>query len=277
MNRILSKKYISDDLVKFEISTTMPLKTINPGQYIILKLKSIEVGYPLPVIKTNVEKETITLIVLVTDVCNRPLADLDAGSTHFEIDGPFGYPAQIQNYGTVLCIGRCSGIIPLLPVLNALRQDGNQVISVLSAPSKEGIILHKEINATSDEVIIITDDGTYGGKRNISQVLGQTLRSNPINQVIVMGSSFIIKETCSLTTKYNIQTQAGMYMEKPMQNGVHGIFKVSICGNAKSVCVDGFNFNAWYANFDEMLNRFGEGNLEIQSKVKVLNQTTVPD
>jgi len=276
MNRIISKKYISEDLIKFEISTSKPVKDIKPGQYIIFKLEQSEEGYPLPVIKVDVEKETITLIVSVTDCCNRPLADLNAGSSNFEIDGPFGDPIEIENYGTVLCIGRGPGIVPLLPVLKVLHEAGNQVISILSAETNEGIILQNEINAASYEVIIHTDDGSKGEKGNICQVVEKVLKNNRINHVFVIGSAKAIKETCLLTTKYNIKTQAILHKGKPIKNGVHGIFRVTICGNVKSICVDGYNFNAWYPNFDEMLSRFGEMDLKIPARVSVLNEINVP-
>ena len=276
MNKILSKIYLSEDLVKFEIRTSMPVNDFKSGQYIILKLEQNKVGYPLPVIKTNVEKETIILIISVTDDCTRSLANLNAGSTNFELFGPFGCPAQIKNYGTVLCIGRGSGILPLLPILKRLRESGNQIISVLSASSKMEIILQNEINAASDEMIILPDDGSSGEKGNLGQVIEQVFKNNRVNHVFVIGSAKTIKEICTLTTKYSIQTQAILYMGKPIQNGVHGIYRVTILGNTKSVCVDGFNFNAWYPNFDEMVHRFKETDLKIQGQVSVSNQINVP-
>jgi NAD(P)H-flavin reductase len=269
MNRIVTKKSISEDLVKLEIRTSIAVNNIQPGQYIILRMEENEPGIPLPVVKTNAEKETITVIVSVTDENNRQLANMNEGNSIFGIEGPFGYPAQIENFGTVLCIGRGPGIIALLPVLNSLRAIGNQIVTVLSAQSKDGIILENEIKAVSDEVITITDDGSYGEKESIYQVVGQVLRNNRINQVFVIGTAKTIKETCSHTTKNNIPTQAVLHLGKTVENGAHGIFRVSICGSGKAVCVDGFNFNAWYPNFEEMIKRFGSSELGIQSTLKV--------
>ena len=276
MNRIIARKIVSENIVQFEISTSIPVNGILPGQYIILRMDQNETGFALPVIRTNVEKETITLMVSVTDDLTAQLASLRTGSTHFELKGPFGYGAHIENFGTVLCIGRGSGILLLLPVLKALRAAGNQVIAILSASSKEGIFLQNEISAVSDEVITITDDGTCGEKGSICQVAGQALKNNRIQHVFVIGSAKTIKQTCSLTTKYNIQTQAVLYMGNPIKNGSHGIFRVSNCGNVRSVCVDGYNFNGWYPNFDEMIKRFAEVDPQLQDKVNILNQTTVP-
>jgi len=269
MNKIIAKKGISEDLVKFEISTPIAVNEIKPGQYIILTVEKNGMGIPVAVLKTNSEKETITLIISATDAFTRQLTEQNTGSEIFGIDGPFGYPAQIENFGTVLCIGHGSGIVPLLPVLTSLHATGNQIITVLSAQTKEGIILENEIKAISDEVITITDDGSYGEKNSVCQIVGQTLRTNKINQVFVVGSAITVKETCSLTIKYDIPIQAILYLNKPDKNTGHGIFKVSICGSAKAVCVDGFNFNAYYPNFEEMIKRFGREDLGIPHRINV--------
>lgn len=276
MSRIIAKKSISEQLVRFEISTSIPVKDIKPGQYIILRGDQNEFGFALPVIKTNTETGTVTVMVSVRDDTTHQLENLNAGDTHFEIEGPFGYQARIENFGTVLCIGRGSGIVSLLPVLASLRSAGNNVITVLSASSKEEIILQNEINAISDEVIILTDDGSSGEKGSICHMVGQVLKDNQINHVFVFGTAKAIKETCAQATKYNLQTQAVLYLGKPVKNGIHGIFKVSICGIVRSVCVDGFNFNAWYPNFDELIKRFGKVDLELHARVNKLNELSVP-
>lgn len=275
MDRIIAKKIVSENIVRFEISTSIPVNEIKPGQYIILRIEKNDPDFPLPIIKTNAEQQTITVLVSLTDDSSRQLASLNAGSTHFELEGPFGYPTQIDHFGTVVCIGQESDILHLLAILPALRVAGNHIISVLSASTKEKIILQNEISALSHEVIVITEDGSCGVKGSICQVVGQLLRNNHVHQVFVMGSAKTIKETCSITTKYNIATQAVLHSRKPIKNGVHGIFRVSNCGNARSVCVDGFNFNAWYPSFDELIKRFGEATLELQGKGIELDQMNV--
>lgn len=270
MNRIIARKIVSAINVKFEISTSMPVNEIQPGQYIILRMGQHETGFALPVIQTNSEKQTVSVMVSVNDDLTAQLADLPAGSTEVEIEGPFGYGANIEKFGTVLCIGRASGLLPLLPVLTALRAAGNQVITVLSASSKEEIILINEISAVSHEVILHTDDGSCGEKGSICQVMGQALRNNRIQQVFVTGPAKTIKETCLIAAKNNIPTQAVLYSGKPVRSGFHGIFRVTICGSARSVCVDGFNFNGWYANFDDMIKRFAGADVQLQERVNNL-------
>jgi NAD(P)H-flavin reductase len=276
MNRIIAKKNLSEELVKFEIRTSIAVNEIKVGQYIILNIEKDDAGIPLAVVKTDSEKETITVIVYATDDYTRQLTRLNSGNKIFRIDGPFGYPVPIENFGTVLCVGRGPGIIPLLPVLFSLRTSGNDIITILSAQTREGIILEKEIAAISDEVITITDDGSSEAKGSVCQVIGQILRNNKINHVFVFGSAITIKSTCSHTTKYDIPTQAILYLNKSDQKSGHGIFRVSICGTVKAVCVDGYNFNAYYPNFEEMIKRFGSGDFEIHNGINRTIEASIP-
>lgn len=275
MNRILTKKHISENLVKFEIRTSICLNNIQPGQYIIVRMQESDLGISFPIIKANPEKSTVTVIVSASDESSRTLSRLIEGSCLPRIDGPFGYQAHIENFGTVLCIGREQGIISLFPVLTSLRTSGNRIVTVLSATSKDGIVLQNEINAVSDELITITDDGSLGEKATICQITGRVLRNNSINQVFVIGAGKTIKETCSHTIKNNIATQAFLH-KHTMENTGHSIFKVSICGNERAVCVDGFNFNAYYPNFEEMNRRFGSVGLDIQNRCEVSGEVSIP-
>lgn len=276
MNRILTKKHISEDLVKFEIRTSISINNIQPGQYIIVRMQESDPGISFPVIKTNPEKSTVTIIVSASDENSRTLSRLIEGSCLPRIDGPFGYQIQIENFGTVLCIGREQGIVALFPVLTSLRASGNRIITVLSATSKDGIVLQNEMNTVSDELITITDDGSTGEKATTCQITGRVLRNNIINQVVVIGPGKTIKETCSHTIKNNIATQAFLHKQNPIEHSGHGIFKVSICGNERAVCVDGFNFNAYYPNFEEMNRRFGSVGLGNQSKCEFSGVVSIP-
>ena len=265
MNRIVSKRSISEGLVKFEIKAPIAIKNIQTGQYIIIRIEGNKPGIPLTIVKNDVDKDTFTVIVSVTDEATRQFAKLHEGNSNIEIEGPFGYPAKIENFGTVLCVGQGPGIIALLPVLASLRSAGNRIVTVLSAHSKEGIVLHNEINALSDELITITDDGSFGEKSTVCQALGQVVQNNRINQVFVIGSAKAIKETCSHASKNNIPGQTALYLERTFESGAHVIFRVSICGSGRAVCVDGFNFNAWFPNFEEMIKRFGNGDPGIKA------------
>jgi NAD(P)H-flavin reductase len=164
----------------------------------------------------------------------------------------------------------------LYPILASLRASGNRIVSVLSAQTKDRIIFETEIRAISDEVIILTDDGSYGEKDPFCHVVGKVLRNNRFDQVYTVGCAKTVKETFALTQKYNTPTQAILHLGKSGENRLTGIFNVNICGSAKSVCVDGLNFNAYYQNLEEMARRFGNESFETLSKPNVTNKVNIP-
>lgn len=258
MNRIISRKSLSEELIRFEISTSVPVRDIGPGQYMVFKTDEKGPGIPLPVIKTNAEKGTVITLASVLDEDSATLSRLQAGSALYAVTGPYGYAARVESLGTVLCIGREGGIAALVPVLSALRAAGNRVVTILSAPSAQEMPLEDEIRALSAELTVITDDGSYGGKSAVCQAVGQAMRRPPIQQVMVMGGARTIRDVFSVTTNYQVPTQAVLYSGRARGKGTHGIFRVSICGNARSICVDGYNFNAYYSNFEELVARFEE-------------------
>lgn len=256
MNRIISRKNLSEELIRFEITTSVPLKDIRPGQYMIFKTEEEKPGIPLPVIKTNADRGTVVTIASASEEGSALLSNLQAGNSFYAISGPYGFAARVESLGTVLCIGRDGGIAALLPVLSALRAAGNRVVTILSAPSALEMPLEDEIRALSAELIVITDDGSYGLKSAVSAAVGQAMRRHSIKEVMVMGGARTIRDVFSVTTNYQVSTQAVMYTGRARGKGTHGIFRVSICGNARSVCVDGADFNAYYPNLEELVARF---------------------
>jgi NAD(P)H-flavin reductase len=216
------------------------------------------------------------LVVQVTNDSTEKLASLDVGNEIFSIDGPHGKQVRIENLGKVLCISRGLGVLFLYPILASLRASGNRIVSVLSAQTKDRIIFETEIRAISDEVIILTDDGSYGEKDPFCHVVGKVLRNNRFDQVYTVGCAKTVKETFALTQKYNTPTQAILHLGKSGENRLTGIFNVNICGSAKSVCVDGLNFNAYYQNLEEMARRFGNESFETLSKPNVTNKVNIP-
>jgi len=275
MNKIIAKKSLSEDLVKFEIRTPIAINEIKPGRYVLLIVEKDEPGIPVSVVKTNPEKETITVLVHVADKYSQRLADLNQGSDIFAVNGPFGYPLPIEKFGTVLCVSRGCGIVMLLPILASLHAAGNRIITILSAQTQEGVLLQNEIKAVSDEVIAITNNEISGEKSSLCQTLTQTLKTNKIDHVFVVGSATTIKNTCVHAIKYNVPTQAILYINKTTPKTGHGIYKVTVSGTSRAVCVDGYDFNAWYPNLEEMIKRFGRDE-EIPCKSSLANESNIP-
>ncbi|MDD2306938.1 MAG: hypothetical protein PHP53_19705 [Prolixibacteraceae bacterium] len=257
MNKIIAKKSISSDVVRFEIRTSMAVNDIRPGRYILLIVEKDKHGIPAAVVKFDAEKGIITVLVFVADRYSQQLAELNSGSEIYGINGPFGYPLLIENFGTVLCVIRGPGAVMLLPALASLHSAGNRIVTILSARTHDGIQLENEIRAISDEVIFISHNENRGEKGSVCEAITQTLRTTRIDQVFVIGSATIIKDTCVHVSKYNIPIQSILYYDKTAQKSGHGIYKVSVPGTSRAVCVEGFDFNAWYPNLEEMIKRFG--------------------
>ena len=275
MNKIVAKRNVSENLVKFEIKASGAIRAIKPGQYVIFRIDENGPRIPVTVSKVNTERETITVFVHVTDSGSQQLAAINDGNSLFGIDGPFGIPEKTENFGTILCIGRGLGIVSMLPVLNSLRVSGNKVIAVLSANSKEGIVLETEIRAVSDEVLILTEDGSLGEKGSICHALRKIQTDSAINQVFAFGSAKMIKESSSLTRRFNIPMQAVLYSGITDESGLNSIFRVNVCADGKTLCVDGVNFNAYYNSFEEMIQRFGSKSGEENQSAEVFQEANI--
>jgi glutamate synthase (NADPH/NADH) small chain len=276
MDKIIGKRTVSESFVRFEIKSPIAEKVISPGQYIVLRTEKGSAEIILPVLKSDKERGTVVLGVQVTSGSTLQLANLTVGNEIYGIDGPFGKPLKIENFGTVLCIGRGQGIAFSYPVLASLRAAGNRVVAVLSARTKDLVVLEAEIRAISDEVIILTDDGSYGGQDPFCSVVGKIIRNNQFGQVYTIGCAKTVKETFAVAQKQNIATQAILHLGKSGENRLNGIFNVNICGSAKAVCVDGLNFNAYYTNFEEMAKRFGNECPESVFMQGVSNKVNIP-
>lgn len=256
MNRIITKKSLANNLIRFEISTSLPLDTIKPGQYMVSRFSEEKPWIALPVVKIHAGKGTVVVVASASEESQGAFDFLTAGSSLYALQGPCGDALRIESFGTVVCIAREGGTVALLPILSALRESGNRVITLLSASSARGILLEEEVRSLSHETVIVTDDGSLGQKGSIGGAAAQLWRGQTISQVFIFGGPAVIRETHALAIRYQLPMQAVMYLNKDVESGLPGIFRVSVCRSAGSICVDGYNFNAYYANFEELIRRF---------------------
>lgn len=252
ISKIVTRKTLSEHLYKLEIKPSGAFNTPKPGQYIILRTMPDGATITLPVIKTDSSRETLT--VIASWIPEKLIALLDPCLSGIQIDmeGPFGQPFRIEKFGSVLCVANQESMIPLYPVLTALRAAGNQITCLITGAIDNDQILEHEIRNISDDFI----SSAGGNSRRSSQVLEQTLRTRKYDQVFAIGSAKTIRETCTVCTVTGTPVQAMLFLNEKTQNGLHGIFRVSICGNTRALCVDGYNFNAYYTSFEEMVKRF---------------------
>lgn len=269
MFKILSKEFLSESVFKMEIEAPLIAQARKAGHFIILRVDERGERIPLTIAGSDLEKGAITLIVQKIGLSTLKLSQLNAGDFINDIVGPLGNATHIEIAGTVLCAGGGVGVAPLLPIAQALKKAGNRIVSVLAARSRELIILEEEMRATSDEVIIMTDDGSYGEKGLVTHGMESFIRKEKINEAVVIGPAIMMKFASQLTRRYNIPTMASLNSIMVDGTGMCGACRVTVGGSTKFVCVDGPEFDAHLVDFDELLLRLGAyRDLERKSMLK---------
>ena len=255
MNKVVEKEYLSDLVVKLVIEAPAIAKSRKAGHFIILRLGKKGERIPLTIVGADVEKGTITIIIQKVGVSSIKLANLEVDEYITDVVGPLGNPTHVKKVGTVLASGGGVGVAPLLPIVEAFKKAGNKVITVLAARTKELIILEEQIRNFSDEVVIMTDDGSYGKKGLVTNGMEDIIKREKIDIAVTVGPAIMMKFVALLTKKYNIPTLASLNTIMVDGTGMCGACRVTIGGKTRFVCVDGPEFDAHQVDFDEMLCR----------------------
>lgn len=257
MNKIVSKEQFSEKVFKFVVEAPLIAKSRRPGNFVIFRIGEKGERVPLTIAEADTEKGTITLVVQRMGVSTHKLCELNEGDYITDVVGPLGQPTHIENFGTVVCAGGGVGIAPMLPIAQALKAAGNRVISVLAGRSKELIILEDEMRKASDEVIIMTDDGSYGTKGLVTQGIESVIQREKVDKCFAIGPAIMMKFVCLLTKKYEISTDVSLNTIMVDGTGMCGACRVTIDGQTKFVCVDGPEFDGHKVDFGEMMKRMG--------------------
>jgi ferredoxin--NADP+ reductase len=255
MNEVLEKTYLSEKVVKLEIRAPRIAQKRLPGHFVIIRINEKGERIPLTIASSNSKKGTITLIVQDIGVTSNKVAALEVGDIITDISGPLGQPTEIDYVGTVLCAGGGVGLAPLLPIIEGMKQKGNRVISILAARTKELLILENEIRQFSDEVHIVTDDGSYGRKGLITEEIENIISKEKIDIAITIGPAIMMKYASIVTKKYKISTWASLNSIMVDGTGMCGACRITVGGETKFVCIDGPEFDAHKVDFDELLMR----------------------
>ncbi|KPL11747.1 MAG: ferredoxin-NADP reductase [Bacteroides sp. SM23_62] len=255
MNKIVGKEYFSDQVVKLVIEAPYIAKSRKAGHFVIVRLGERGERIPLTIAEADIEKGTITIIVQKVGVSSIKLYNMEVNDSINDVVGPLGHPTHVEKVGTVLASGGGVGVAPLLPIVEAMKNAGNKVISVLAARQKNLIILEEQIRQYSDDVVIMTDDGSYGKKGLVTHGMEAVIKREKVDQVVTVGPAIMMKFVAILTKKYNIPTLASLNTIMVDGTGMCGACRVSVGGKTKFVCVDGPEFDAHEVDFDEMLLR----------------------
>lgn len=257
MNKILSKTYFSEKVVKLEVEAPLIAKARKPGNFVIVRVGEKGERMPLTIADANLERGSITLVVQVMGVSSRKLCALEVGDYITDLVGPLGKPTHIEKVGTVLACGGGVGVAPLLPIVRAFKEAGNRVVSVIAGRNKDLVILEDEIRASSDEVIIMTDDGSYGKKGLITEGMEEVIKREKVDLAVTIGPAIMMKFCEKLTRKYDIPTVASLNALMVDGTGMCGACRVTVGEKTRFTCVDGPEFDAHLIDFDEILSRLG--------------------
>lgn len=257
MNKIVRKTDFSELVVRFDIEAPRIAKARKAGHFVMVRVSEKGERIPLTIAEADPEKGIITLVVQRVGVSSKKLCDLNEGDYIQDVVGPLGKATHIENFGTVVCAGGGVGVAPLLPIVQAMKKAGNRVITVLAARTKDLIILEKEMRASSDEVILMTDDGSSGRKGLVTNGVEEVINREKVNLCVTIGPAIMMKFVSLLTKKYEVPTMASLNTIMVDGTGMCGACRVSVGGKTKFVCVDGPEFDAHEVNFDEMIQRLG--------------------
>ncbi len=257
MNRIVSKEYFSEKVVKLEVEAPLIARSRKAGHFVIVRVGEKGERMPLTIAGADPQKGTITLVVQEVGLSSMKLCRLEVGEEITDVVGPLGQATHIERFGTVVCAGGGVGVAPMLPIVQALKAAGNRVITVLAGRTKELIILEKEMRTASDEVIIMTDDGSYGQKGLVTEGVEYILLREHVDKCFAIGPAVMMKFVCLLTKKYNIPTEVSLNTIMVDGTGMCGACRITVGGKTKFVCVDGPEFDGHQVDFDEMLKRMG--------------------
>ena len=255
MNKIIHKEQFSENVYLFEIEAPLIARSRKAGNFIIIRVDKNGERIPLTIADADTVKGTITIVVQRVGLSSFKLCSLNEGDVIADVVGPLGNPTHIENFGTVVCAGGGVGVAPMLPIIKALKAAGNRVLSVIAGRNKDLIILEDEVRASSDELIIMTDDGSYGEKGVVTVGIEKLINQEHVDKVFAIGPPIMMKFCCLLTQKYKIPTDVSLNTIMVDGTGMCGACRVTVGGNVKFACVDGPEFDGHLVNFDESMRR----------------------
>ena len=257
MFKLISKKQYSERVFCFEIEAPLIARSCKAGNFIIIRVDKNSERVPYTIAMSDADKGTLTLVVQEVGLSSTKLCRLEPGAYIEDVVGPLGTPSKIENYGTVLCAGGGIGIAAILPILTALKKAGNRVVSVLAGRTKELVIMVDEVAQYSDEVIIMTDDGSWGEKGVVTAGMEKVIKREHVDKVLAIGPPIMMKFCSLMAQKYNIPNDVSLNTIMVDGTGMCGACRLTIGGKTKFVCIDGPEFDGNLVDWDEMFKRMG--------------------
>ncbi|MBQ3876771.1 MAG: bifunctional dihydroorotate dehydrogenase B NAD binding subunit/NADPH-dependent glutamate synthase [Prevotella sp.] len=257
MNKIVRKEQFSEKVFLFEIEAPLIARSRKAGNFVIVRVDQKGERMPLTIAGADIDKGTITLVVQMVGLSSKKLCALGVGDFVADVVGPLGNPTRIEKYGTVVCAGGGLGVAPMLPIIQALKAAGNRVLSVMAGRSKDLIILEDKVRESSDEVIIMTDDGSYGEKGVVTVGMEKFFEQEHVDKVFAIGPPIMMKFSNLTAQKHGIPCEVSLNTIMVDGTGMCGACRLTIGGKTKFVCIDGPEFDGALVDWDEMFKRMG--------------------
>ena len=268
MFKILSKKQFSEKVFCMEIEAPLIAKSRKPGNFVIVRVDKHSERMPLTIADADVERGCIMLVIQEVGMSSTKLCNLNVGDSVADIVGPLGNPTHIEKFGTVICACGGLGAAPMLPIIRGLKAAGNRVLSVIAGRTADLVIMEDEIRASSDEVIIMTDDGSKGEKGVVTVGIEKFCQQEHIDKAFAIGPPIMMKFSCLMTQKYGISTDVSLNTIMVDGTGMCGACRLTIGGKTKFVCIDGPEFDGALVDWDEMFKRMGTFKREEQEEME---------
>ena len=255
MNKIIAKRHFSEKVVELVVEAPLIARSRRAGHFVIVRADEHGERIPLTIADADTKAGTITLVVQAVGKSSCKICAKEVGESLHDVVGPLGQATHIERVGTVVCCGGGVGLAPLLPIIRAMKAAGNRVVSVLAGRTKDLIILEEEVRKSSDEVVIMTDDGSYGNKGLVTNGVEDVINREKVDLVVTIGPAVMMKFVALLTKKYDIPTMCSLNTIMVDGTGMCGACRVTVGGKTRFVCIDGPEFDAHQVDFDEMLMR----------------------
>ncbi len=256
MYKIVKKQILAPNITRFSVEAPEVARSRKPGQFVVIRADETSERVPLTIVDSDSEKGTIDLIIQQAGFSTTCIVCFEVGDSFLDVLGPLGRPTDMEKFGTVVCVGGGVGTAVLYPIVKGLKECGNRVITINGARNKELLILEDELGEVSDQLIITTDDGSYGIKGFGSTVLQGLIDDNEkIDLVVAIGPTMMMRAVAEVTRPYKIHTIASLNAMMIDGTGMCGGCRVTVGDKVMFACVDGPEFDAHLVDFDEQISK----------------------
>ncbi len=255
MFKILEKKRLNPQVTYMKLEAPHVVENAKPGQFVVIKIDEAGERIPLTIVDRSIEDGTISIIFQEIGKTTKKLGRCEAGGELMDIIGPLGRSTHIEKFGRVICVGGGVGTAEIYPVAKALKEAGNEIVSIIGARNKDLLLFADELKAISSRIYITTDDGSAGRKGLVTGTLKDLLQKEKFNLVYSVGPVMMMRAVADATREYNIKTLVSLNANMVDATGMCGTCRVRVGGETKFTCVDGPDFDAHQIDFAEFINR----------------------